>query len=96
MAPFAGARENLSHLVLRRDGEVAGMAQVRIVRARLLNRGIAYIRGGPVCQLRGQELDAETLRGMAEALRAEYVAKRRLFLRILPDAFEDSPTGDCF
>ncbi|MGO8697123.1 MAG: lipid II:glycine glycyltransferase FemX [Limisphaerales bacterium] len=88
--------KNLSHLVLRRGGEVAGVAQVRIVRARFLNRGIAYLRWGPVCQLRGRELDAENVRGMAEALRAEYVAKRRLFLRILPDAFEDSPRANVF
>ena len=55
-----GAR-NLSHLVLRRGGEVAGVAQVRILRAGFLNRGIAYLRWGPVCQLRGRELDAATL-----------------------------------
>jgi hypothetical protein len=88
--------ENLSHLVLRRGGEVAGVAQVRIIRAGILNRGIAYVRWGPVCQWRGRELDPDTLRGMAEALRAEYVRKRHLFLRILPDAFEGSGRAAVF
>jgi len=88
--------ENLSHLVLRRGAEVAGVVQVRIVRAGFLNRGIAYIRWGPVCQLRGKDLDATTLRGMAEALKAEYAVKRRLFVRILPDAFEGSPRAAAF
>jgi hypothetical protein len=88
--------QNLSHLVLRRGGEVAGVAQVRIIRAGFLNRGIAYMRWGPLCQLRGRELDPETFRGMAEALRAEYVRKRRLFVRILPDAFEGSERAAVF
>jgi lipid II:glycine glycyltransferase (peptidoglycan interpeptide bridge formation enzyme) len=87
---------NLSHLVLRRGGQVAGLAQVRIIHAGFLNRGIAYVRWGPVCRLRGQELEGETLRAMAEALRAEYAVKRRLFLRVLPDAFEGSPRAAVF
>ena len=32
MAEFVGERKNLSHLVLKRDGEVLGIAQLRIVR----------------------------------------------------------------
>jgi hypothetical protein len=88
--------KNLSHLVLRRGGQVAGMAQVRIIRAGFLNRGIAYMRWGPICQLRGQQLALPTLRQMAAALRAEYVRKRRLFLRILPNAFAGSPRAEVF
>jgi hypothetical protein len=88
--------ENLSHLILRRHGQVAGMAEVRLLRPRFLPGGVAYMRWGPVCQLRGQELDLETLRQMASALRAEYVQKRRLFLRILPNAFAGSPRAAVF
>ena len=83
--------KNLSHLVLRRNGEVAGMAQVRIVCSPLVKRGVAYLRWGPLCQLRGRELESETARQMAFALHKEYVKKRRLFLRILPNAFANSP-----
>jgi lipid II:glycine glycyltransferase (peptidoglycan interpeptide bridge formation enzyme) len=90
-----GAR-NLSHLVLRRGGELAGIAQIRILRAGFLNRGIAYLRWGPACQLRGRELDKEVVCAMAEALRAEYVKKRHLFLRVLPEAFANSPRGAIF
>ncbi len=81
---------NLSHLILRRNGEVVGLAQVRIICSPLVKRGVAYLRWGPACQLRGQELDLETTRQMALALHEEYVRKRRLFLRILPDAFAGS------
>ena len=82
---------NLSHLILRRQGEVVGLAQVRIICPRLVKRGVAYLRWGPVCQLRGKELDMATARRMARALHEEYVRKRRLFLRILPNAFVGSP-----
>jgi lipid II:glycine glycyltransferase (peptidoglycan interpeptide bridge formation enzyme) len=83
--------KNLSHLVLRRNGEVVGMAQVRIICPRFVKRGVAYLRWGPLCQLRGQALELETTRQMALALHEEYVRKRRLFLRILPNACAASP-----
>jgi lipid II:glycine glycyltransferase (peptidoglycan interpeptide bridge formation enzyme) len=83
--------KNLSHLVLRRDGEVLGMAQLRIVRPTPLKFGIAYLRWGPLCERRGRALDPEVSACMARALEAEYVGKRRLFLRVLPNAFAGSP-----
>src|SRR5665213_1750409 len=83
--------ENLSHLVLRRNDEVVGMAQLRIICPFFVKRGVTYLRWGPLCQLRGQELELETTRQMALALHEEYVRKRRLFLRILPNAFVGSP-----
>jgi hypothetical protein len=88
--------ENLSHLVLRRNGEAAGLAQVRIICSPLIKRGVAYLRWGPLCQLRGRELELETTRQMALALREEYVKKRRLFLRILPNAFAGSQRASVF
>jgi lipid II:glycine glycyltransferase (peptidoglycan interpeptide bridge formation enzyme) len=81
---------NLSHLVLRRDGKVAGMAQLRIIKSRFFKSGIAYLRWGPLCHVRDQEFNLEPVGKMAEALHEEYVQKRRLFLRILPDAFAGS------
>ena len=88
--------KNLSHLVLRRKGEVVGMAQVRIICPPLVKRGVAYLRWGPMCQLRGCELEIETTRQMALALHEEYVRKRRLFLRILPNAFAGSQRAGVF
>jgi lipid II:glycine glycyltransferase (peptidoglycan interpeptide bridge formation enzyme) len=83
--------KNLSHLVLRRDGEIAGMAQIRIVRPTPLKFGIAYLRWGPLCERRGRPLDPEVFANMARALADEYVGKRRLFLRVLPNSFVGSP-----
>jgi lipid II:glycine glycyltransferase (peptidoglycan interpeptide bridge formation enzyme) len=87
---------NLSHLVLRRNREVVGLAQVRIACPRFVKRGVAYLRWGPLCQLLGHKLELETVRQMAIALHEEYVRKRRLFLRILPNAFAGSQRADLY
>jgi lipid II:glycine glycyltransferase (peptidoglycan interpeptide bridge formation enzyme) len=89
-------RKNLSHLVLKRNGDVVAMAQLRIVRPTKLNFGMAYLRWGPQCHRRGRELDAEVAVGMAHALREEYVGKRRLLLQILPNAFIGTRRGMLF
>jgi lipid II:glycine glycyltransferase (peptidoglycan interpeptide bridge formation enzyme) len=83
--------KNLSHLVLKRDGEVVGMAQIRIVRPTPLKFGVAYLRWGPLFERRGMSLDPEVIARMARALEEEYVGKRRLFLRVIPNAFAGSP-----
>jgi lipid II:glycine glycyltransferase (peptidoglycan interpeptide bridge formation enzyme) len=88
--------KNLSHLILKNGNEVVAIAQVRLIRPRFFRGGIAYLRWGPICQLRGQELSKETVHRMAEALSEEYVQRRGLFLRVLPDAFGDTPRGKIF
>jgi lipid II:glycine glycyltransferase (peptidoglycan interpeptide bridge formation enzyme) len=88
--------ENLSHLILKRDGKVVAMAQLRIVQPGNLRLGVAYLRWGPMCQLQGQELDPEIVRSMAAALREEYASKRGLYLEILPNAFSGSQRGGMF
>jgi hypothetical protein len=89
-------RKNLSHLVLKRNGEVLGMAQLRIIRPTRFNFGMAYLRWGPVCHRRGREPDAEAASGMARPLQEEYVRKRGLLLQILPNAFVGSPRAALF
>ena len=86
-------RKNLSHLVLKRNGEIVAMAQVRIIRPTRFKFGMAYLRWGPLCHRKGTELDAETVTEMARALNQEYVCKRRLLLQILSNAFVGSFRG---
>ncbi|MGB8988293.1 MAG: peptidoglycan bridge formation glycyltransferase FemA/FemB family protein [Candidatus Sulfotelmatobacter sp.] len=90
------ARKNLSHLVLKRDGDVVAMAQLRIIRPAKFNFGMAYLRWGPQCHRRGRELDADVAMSMAQALREEYVRRRRLLLQILPNAFVETQRGVLF
>src|SRR5271157_4255311 len=92
-AAYGGVRwgeKNLSRIVLKRDGEVRGMAQLRIIRPTPLKFGMAYLRWGPLWERRGRPLDSEVPTRMARAIEDEYVYKRKLFLRILPNAFAGS------
>lgn len=91
---YGGVRwgeNNLSRLVLKRDGEVQGMAQLRIIRPTPLKFGMAYLRWGPLWERRGLAVDPEGATRMARAIEDEYLHRRKLFLRILPNAFAGSP-----
>jgi hypothetical protein len=83
--------KNLSHLVLKHDGEIVGMAQLRIICPTPFKFGIAYLRWGPMFERSGRPLVPSVPGRMARALIAEYVQKRRLFLRIIPNGFIGSP-----
>ena len=53
--------ENISHLVLRLADKIIAAAQARIVRLPLLGLGAAYVRWGPLWQLRNQTVDPASL-----------------------------------
>jgi hypothetical protein len=86
--------ENLSHVVLKRGDQPVAISQLRIVKFPFIRGGIAYLRWGPLWQLRGQEMDAEIAGQMVQALHQEYAINRGLFLRILPDAFAGSKRAE--
>jgi lipid II:glycine glycyltransferase (peptidoglycan interpeptide bridge formation enzyme) len=90
---YGGVRwgeKNLSRLVLKRHGDVVGMAQLRIIRPTPLKFGMAYLRWGPLWERRGLVLDPEIPTYMARAIEDEYLDKRKLFLRVVPNAFAGS------
>ena len=87
--------KQLSHLVLRQGDEIVAAAQLRLVRIPLLNKGVAYLRWGPLWRLKGNESDLLILTEMTQAVRREYVERRGLLLRILPNVFqEDALAGE--
>jgi hypothetical protein len=88
--------KNLSHLILKRDGEVVAIAQLRIVRPTKFKLGIAYLRWGPIFHLKTHSLDLAIAKAIALALREEYVTKRSLYLEILPNAFSETPRAVAF
>jgi lipid II:glycine glycyltransferase (peptidoglycan interpeptide bridge formation enzyme) len=88
--------KNLSRIVLKRDGEVVGIAQIRVVRPTPLKFGMAYLRWGPLWERRGMPLDSEVPLRMARAIEDEYLKARKLFVRILPNAFVGSPRAEAF
>lgn len=77
-------QDNLSHAVIKKDGEVVGLAQAVLVGVPLLGKVLALVTFGPLWQRRGASRSIEHLRGAINALREEYVVRRRLCLRLRP------------
>ena len=92
-ASLSGA-SNLSHIVVRRDNAIAAMAQVRIVRIPVLNRGMAYLAWGPLWHRSGHERDYDALWEILQALRSEYAGRRKLYLEIKPNIWNIDPEAD--
>lgn len=82
--------DNLSHVVLRKDGEVVAAGQSRIIKIPIVGSGIAYIIFGPLWRLHGRQKDVEIFQQMLRALYMEYVINRALLLRIIPNEIGDS------
>jgi lipid II:glycine glycyltransferase (peptidoglycan interpeptide bridge formation enzyme) len=82
-------RPNISHLVVRKDGDVVAAAQVRIVKIPLVNLGIAYVRWGPLWRRHRGDVNPETFRQAIRALRNEYACRRGLVVRLYPILFDD-------
>lgn len=89
-------RKQLSHIVLKRGNEVAGMAQLRIVQLPIIRRGIAYLRSGPIWRRTGQPQDTSVFTQLLEAIKVEYVGRRKLLLRVIPNVFCGDSTESLF
>jgi hypothetical protein len=87
-AVISGSR-NMSHLILKRQGEVVAIAQARIAKLPFINLGIAYIQWGPLWRRGGAAVDVEIFAQAIRGLRNEFVCKRGLSLRLFPLAFAD-------
>jgi hypothetical protein len=83
----------ISHFVLKADGDVVALAQVRIIRIPVIGTGVAYIRWGPLWRKRGGA-GVEVFEIAMRELRREYVEKRGLVLRVIPNAYSDDAFAD--
>lgn len=81
---------NLSHLVLKKAGEIVAAAQIRIVRLPLIGSCVAYINRGPLWRRCGKKKDPEIFRRMIRALFDEYALKRGAVVRLAPNEFENT------
>lgn len=81
--------DNISHFTLHSANKIVAAAQARIVRIPVLGLGAAYIRWGPLWQLRNQNADPTVFRMAVRALRNEYVCRRGLILRIFPVLYDN-------
>jgi lipid II:glycine glycyltransferase (peptidoglycan interpeptide bridge formation enzyme) len=82
-------QDKLSHVVLKRNGEIVAAAQVVVIKVPLLGAGLAYVRCGPLWQNRHSQRSLETLRSMLRTLRHIYEVRGKLLLRIFPAGTED-------
>lgn len=89
-------QQNLSHLLLKRDDEIVAMAQLLVVQLPYFKVGMAHLRWGPLCHRKGRELEPEVVQKMADALYDEYARNRGLFLRILPNAYQETLRAEVF
>lgn len=79
----------LSHIKLKSDGITVGMAQLRLVTIPIVRRGVAYVRWGPLWRRKDTPRNPEVYRCLLSALRDEYVRRRKLLLRIVPNTFSE-------
>ena len=78
------------HVVVTVGDEPIGLASVRVKRLPGTGTGIAYVSGGPLVR-HGEGGDARArLERVLEALRREYVDRRRLVLRVAPAIGEEA------
>jgi lipid II:glycine glycyltransferase (peptidoglycan interpeptide bridge formation enzyme) len=85
--------ENLSHIVLKRAHDVVAIAQLWILQPTKLKLGIAYVRRGPLWVRTGTNADAEIISRIVQAMEEEYVHRRGLVLRLMPNALMESMRG---
>lgn len=76
--------KRLSRLVVGNEDSPVGIAQVAIVMLPIFRVGIAYVPWGPLWEKRGAKPEPECFRSILNALKEEYVSRRRLLLRIAP------------
>lgn len=69
------------HVAIRWGNDLLGLADVRLKRAPFGLGGLAFVSWGPLVQLGGQD-DLQRLIRCMEALRDEFVKRRRLLLRV--------------
>jgi hypothetical protein len=81
-------KDRLSHVVLRKDDEVAGLAQVSVIKTPFHRGGTAMVFWGPVWRRSGQPGDHQVFSHLAESLRAEYIERRGMLLRVIPNVMD--------
>jgi hypothetical protein len=85
-------RKNISHMLLKRNGNIVAAAQARVAKAPFITIGVAYVRWGPLWRRGDEEPDPEIFRLAVRALRNEYAFRRGLVLRLYPALFHETPS----
>jgi hypothetical protein len=81
--------EGTSTVLLKCGDETAAAAEVRLFRLPFTERGIAYVRWGPLFRQTSRGLNREHFRQLVRALRNEYACRRRMVVRLNPRLFTE-------
>ncbi len=79
----------LENVVIKNNNTVISIAQVRIKTLPFLNRGVAYVRWGPLWRKSGETQDLNNFRMAVSKLYGEYVLNKKLVLQIMPNIVSD-------
>lgn len=88
-AAMLWGKSRLSHCVFSDGDRIAGIAQAATIKAPFINAGTALVFCGPLWRGSGKQRDAGILPDIAEALRVEYVERRGMLLRVIPNELGD-------
>ncbi len=80
----------LSHIMVKKNGNIAGIAQITIMKLPLLGTGIAYVPWGPLWKLKGDVENLTNFLYILHALKKVYAQQRGLLLRIEPNILSDN------
>lgn len=75
--------ERLSHIVIRENGDVVAAAQLVLIVVPVINRGIAYLKMGPLWRPKGRQANPEALSLILEAIKQEFRDRRGLVVMAL-------------
>jgi len=73
---------NLEYCIVKKNDSIVAIALIRLMTLPLLNKGIAYVRWGPLWKIKDQPVNINNLSYALESLHKEYVIKRKLVVRI--------------
>ncbi len=82
--------KNLSHLILKKDGNIVACAQLVTIKVPLLQAGIAYMFGGPLWRKVGGEENTGIFRQIIRVVKDEYVESRGMHTRVMTPMHHDS------
>lgn len=83
-------RENLKHVVMRKNGAVVAAAQVVVKRVPLFRAGLAYIKNGPLWQRKGFCPNTSHLAQILRALHQIFAVEQGLLLRVFAAGSDNS------
>lgn len=92
-AAEVGNRHKISHLVLRRHGEIVSMALIKCVTMPWMRYGFASVFWGPLWRRQGKPVETEIFAQAVRALRNEYACRQKMTLRLQPGFYFDDPLG---